>query len=95
MKTNQISEQSVAKKEADWCNPVSLRPNEVEDFENILFEDIELEYKMRRPQSTRPFCSFVLTSTSSRVVILQIRIPVPNATHLTALDVLRVKSYSL
>jgi hypothetical protein len=40
----------------DRCNPVSPRPNQAEDLESLLFENIELEYNARQ---SRLSCSVV------------------------------------
>jgi len=40
---------------ANWCNPVPPGPNEVEDFESVLFNDIELKYNMNQSQCSCPF----------------------------------------
>ena len=39
----------------DWCDGISPGPTEVEDFESILFESVELRYNTRQFQSTRSF----------------------------------------
>ena len=43
----------------DRRDRVPPRPDEVEDLESALLENVELKHNMRQPQSTRPFLPLV------------------------------------
>jgi hypothetical protein len=81
----------------DWCGPVPPEPNQAEDLESFLLENVELIGNMHQSQSLRPIRSFVrLTSAISGVaVVLQTWISASAATHFTAPDVPCVNSHIL
>ena len=54
----------------DWCSLVPPEPNQVEDLESALLENVKLN--MQQPLAVIPMCDlFVrLTSATSRVVVV-------------------------
>jgi len=43
----------------DGCDGVLPRPNQLEDLESVLLENVELKKYKNQLKSTNPFCSFI------------------------------------